>query len=87
MLMDGEECWRYKSTHGVPLDVLLDELLANNIYPTWDKFLLAAKKDGCNMKKLLQNIKECMDKIYPNKEEMILKIEKLYEKMSKDGSL
>jgi len=43
--MSGYEFWDLKATDGLPLDLIMEELFSNNIYPKWDEVLLAAKKD------------------------------------------
>jgi hypothetical protein len=89
MLMDGSEFWALKATHGVGLDLVIEELFEAGIYPKWDEVLLAAKADGANIDKLVRELVMHFEHFCKkdSKEYMILMITKLYEKMVKDGKI
>ncbi len=89
MLMSGYEFWALKATNGVPLDLLVEELINHGIYPKWDEVLLAAKKDGTNIKKLVASLKTYFEVVTnpDTRQYLIIGIEALYEKMVEDQRL
>lgn len=84
MLISGYEFWALKATHGIPLDLIIDELFSKGIYPKWDEVFLAAKKDGANIDKLVRELKQYFE-YCSNKDYLIKCIDLLYERMKKDA--
>lgn len=89
MLISGYEFWALKATYGIPLDLIIEELFEAGIYPKWDEVLLAAKFDGANINKLVNELKMCFEHFCKkeSREHMIMMIDKLYEKMQADGKV
>ena len=58
MIIDGHEFWSLHATHGLPLDFLVEELCGQGVYPKWDQVFEAAHKDGSNLKKLMNSLKQ-----------------------------
>lgn len=89
MLMSGHEFWALKATHGISLDLVIEELFEAGIYPKWDEVLLAAKADGANIDKLVRELKMHFEAFCKkdSREHMIMMIDKLYEKMVKDAKI
>lgn len=84
--MSGYDFWALKSTYGLPLEFIMEELFSENIYPKWDEVLLAAKKDGANIEKLVRNLVQYFETM-KNSEYMVLCINALHKKMVKDGKI
>jgi hypothetical protein len=55
-VVSGEEIWRLKATHGLPLDFALMELARHDAVPAWDQLLAAARRDGTNMPRLVREL-------------------------------
>lgn len=89
MLISGYEFWALKATHGLSLDFIIEEFFEKGIYPKWDEVLLAAKADGANVDKLVRELKMHFENICTSqtREDMIIKITLLHERMKKDGKL
>lgn len=64
-LIDGEKVWELSATHGFPLEFTLADLAAHNKIPTWDRLILAAKKDGTNLIRFLPKLKDMITDAYP----------------------
>jgi hypothetical protein len=83
MLISGYEFWSLKATHGIPLELLMEELFSKNIYPKWDEVLLAAKADGANLNVFVSQLKIHFEEVCSKEsvEHMMLSIDKLYKRM------
>lgn len=86
MIISGYEFWALKATHGLSLDFIIEEFFEKGIYPKWDEVLLAAKADGANINKLVRELKMHFENICTSqiKEDMILKMDLLYERMKNE---
>lgn len=56
--MSGKEFWAFKATHGVPLDLLVDETFAAGVMPVWSEVFDAARSDGADLRKLVDHLKQ-----------------------------
>ena len=74
MLISGTTVWKWHSTYGVPLEISLDILSKKGFFPVWSEILEAAKKDGANIKRLVEKIKLIIVDVYsPEVAQEILK--------------
>jgi len=64
MLISGATVWKWHSTYGVPLEISLDILFKDGIFPVWSEIFEAAKKDGANTKRLCERIKLVIVDVY-----------------------
>lgn len=64
-LMDGATVWKWKATHGLPIDITLEEMWNRKFMPIWDKLLKAAHKDGANIERLIAELNTFATHIYP----------------------
>ena len=65
MLIEGEKVWKWHATLGIPLEVTIPILGLKGYYPTWDRLILEALKDGADPKRLIRRLQGVVIDIYP----------------------
>ena len=64
-LFDGARLWAIHATHGFVIELSIPELAKCGYVPTWDKLILAAAKDGANLRVLVDRLKGIVIDSYP----------------------
>lgn len=64
-LIDGAKVWEMHATHGFVVDLAIPELARKGFIPTWDKLILAAAKDGANLRVLVRRLQGIVIDSYP----------------------
>lgn len=64
-VIDGEIVWRLHATHGFPLELSVPILAARGLVPAWDRIVDAAEKDGANIRRLYNRLREVVGESYP----------------------
>jgi len=67
-LIDGKIVWELYATYGVPLEVIIPRLAEENVIPTWDTLLNYAEKDGANLSRLINRLKDLIEDSYSEHE-------------------
>jgi hypothetical protein len=63
--LDGEGLWWLHATHGFPLEFSIPMAAERGYVPTWDRFFLAAKRDGANLPVLARRVSDAVGDGYP----------------------
>lgn len=63
--IDGKTVWEIHATHGFPLELSIPELANRGFMVTWLELLIAAQKDGANIKTLIPRLISCAEDAYP----------------------
>lgn len=64
-LIDGTKVWEMHATHGFVIELAIPALANKGYIPTWDKLILAAAKDGANLRVLVNRLKGIVVDSYP----------------------
>ncbi len=65
ILFDGAKVWKMHATNGFTIEFSIPELAKYGYVPTWDKLLIAAAKDGANLRVLVDRLKGIVIDSYP----------------------
>lgn len=56
--LNGETIFELKDTHGLPLEIIIDECIARNVTIIWAEFIDAALNHGWNGSQIYRIMKE-----------------------------